>query len=104
MGFRNKEGGEEAEFFIVLLSQTSVSKKGYIQRELKLAMELLEEIPEGEIYLIPVKIDDCLVPAQFAAFQWVALQGSESYEQIRKSIRFQLTSRTRQSGTTKSAT
>ena len=96
-----KKAVKEAEFFVILLSQSSVSKKGYIQREFKLAIESLEEIPEGRIYLIPIKIDDCLVPTQFAAFQWVDLKGSGSYEEIRKAIHFQLSSAAKQSSSTK---
>lgn len=90
--FEIKKAVKEAEFFVVLLSPISVSKKGYIQKEFKLAMELLDEIPEGQIYLIPAKLDDCPVPAQFSAFQWVDLKGSDSHEQIRKAIQFQLSS------------
>jgi Cdc6-like AAA superfamily ATPase len=85
-----------ADFFVVLLSQNSVSKRGYVQREFKLAMELLEEIPEGQIYLIPVKIDNCLVPSRFATLQWVDLKGVGDYEEILKAIQFQQSSATRQ--------
>jgi TIR domain len=87
-----KKAVKEADFFVVLLSQNSVGKKGYIQREFKLAMETLEEVPDGQIYLIPIKIDDCLIPYQFAAFQWVNLEGTEGYDQVRKAIQFQLSS------------
>jgi hypothetical protein len=91
-----KKAVKGSEFFVVLLSQNSVGKKGYIQREFKLAMESLEEVPEGQIYLIPVRIDDCLVPSQFAAFQWVDLQSTEGHDQVQKAIQFQLSSSARQ--------
>jgi len=84
---------KESDFFVALLSEDSVSKKGYIQREFKLAMESLKEIPEGQIWLIPIKLDDCVVPTQFEEYQWVDLKGADSYEQIRKAIQFQLNSR-----------
>lgn len=98
-----KKAVKEAEFFVVLLSQNSVGKKGYVQREFKLAMESLEEIPEGQIYLIPIKIDNCLVPFQFAAFQWVDLQGTEGHDQVRKAIQFQLSSAAVQSASSVSS-
>jgi hypothetical protein len=100
--FEIKKAVKEAEFFVVLLSQNSVSKRGYVQREFKLAMEQLEEIPEGEIYLIPIKTDDCLVPSQFAGYQWVDLKGAEAHDEIRRAIQFQLSSAARQSASTKS--
>ena len=96
-----KKAVKECDFFVVLLSQTSVRKKGYIQREFKLAMESLEEVPEGQIYLIPTRIDDCLVPSQFAAFQWVDLQGPDGHDQVQKAIQFQLSSAAKQSASSK---
>jgi len=101
--FEIKKAVREADFFVVLLSQNSVSKRGYVQKEFKLAMEALAEIPEEQIYLIPVRIDDCLIPSQFAAFQWVDLKGAGAYEEIRKAIQFQLSSLAKQSGATKQA-
>lgn len=49
-------------FFIPLFSSTSVKKRGYIQREFKRAIDILEEIPPGEIFVIPVRLDPCEIP------------------------------------------
>lgn len=54
----------EADYFIALISSRSTSKRGYVQSELKLAMEVLKEFPENEIYLIPVRLDDCEMPLE----------------------------------------
>jgi hypothetical protein len=88
-----KKAVKEADFFVILLSKNSVSKKGYIQKEFKLAIESLDDIPEGQIYLIPIKIDNCLVPSQFSAFHWVDLHGTEAFKQVQKAIQFQTTLR-----------
>jgi hypothetical protein len=48
-----------SRFFIALLSTLSLSKTGYVQKELREAMSVLDEYPEQEIYLIPVRLDDC---------------------------------------------
>jgi len=50
---------KNSNFFIALLSNNSVSKKGYVQKELKKAMEILEEYPYGEGFLIPIRLDEC---------------------------------------------
>jgi hypothetical protein len=50
----------ESDFICVLLSARSLSKRGFVQREVKLALQLLEEIPEDEIFLVPVRLDDCV--------------------------------------------
>jgi len=46
-------------YFIALLSTKSVSKRGYVQREIRLALEVLQRMPEKEIFLIPARIDEC---------------------------------------------
>ena len=52
----------ESDFVIVFLSSTCVSKRGFVHREIKLAMDTLEEFPEDRVYVIPVKLDECVAP------------------------------------------
>jgi|MTBAKSStandDraft_2_1061841.scaffolds.fasta_scaffold27861_2 CheY-like chemotaxis protein len=49
---------KESSYFIAVISRHSVDKIGYVQKELKLGLEVLREFPESAIYLIPVRIDD----------------------------------------------
>ena len=48
-----------ARFIMIFFSAHSIAKRGYVQREFKLALEVLEEIPENQIFIIPVRLDDC---------------------------------------------
>src|SRR5687768_16128981 len=61
---------ETADFVLVFLSARSVEKIGYVQREFRRAMYRSEEMPEGYIHTIPVKLDDCAVPRRFSRHQW----------------------------------
>lgn len=54
-----------SSFFLACLSCHSVSSSGFMHRELKLGLRILDEQPEGRIYLIPILIDDCQLPARF---------------------------------------
>lgn len=49
----------ESRYFLALLSHRSVSRKGFINKELAEALEVLEEYPESEVFLIPVRLDEC---------------------------------------------
>jgi hypothetical protein len=49
----------ETDYALFLLSPNSLSKKGYVQKELKLTLDLLDESPSTEIFLIPVKLAKC---------------------------------------------
>lgn len=60
---------------LVFLSKTSVSKRGYVQREFRLAFDALQEIPQGQVFVIPVKLDDCEVPELFRRLHWAKVSG-----------------------------
>lgn len=48
-----------ADYFIALISKHSLSKTGYVQKELRKALSKCDELPDGTIYLIPVRLDEC---------------------------------------------
>src|SRR4051794_18393165 len=39
--------------FLVLLSDRSINKQGYVQREIRLALRIAEEQPQGKVYIVP---------------------------------------------------
>jgi len=56
---------------LLCFSSVSVAKEGYIQREYKRAMRYREEKPEGTIFVIPVRLDECELPFFIREIQWV---------------------------------
>jgi len=50
----------ESTHFVALLSSISIRKRGYVQTELKIAFDVLDEIPADEIFVVPVRIDECV--------------------------------------------
>ena len=58
------------DLFVACLSKNSVTKEGYVHKELKKGLDLLDRKPEGSIYLIPVRIDECKVPSRFQMLHW----------------------------------
>ena len=53
---------ETSQVFIACLSERSVDKEGYVQKELKMALDTYADKPPNSIYLIPVRLDECTVP------------------------------------------
>lgn len=80
---------KKADFIVILLSKTSVAKRGFVQREFKIALEYCEEKLDSDIYIIPCKIDDCEVPDKLSKFQWAELNTPEFFEQILNSLNLQ---------------
>lgn len=73
---------KSSDFFIACLSENSVSKRGYIQKELKEAISVLDEMPEGEIYIIPVRIDDCELPSSLTDRHWLDWSAPNAKEKL----------------------
>jgi DNA-binding response OmpR family regulator len=78
---------EECNFFLACLSEYSITKEGFVQKELKKGLEILERQPEGRIYLIPVRLDKCKVTKLFGKLQWCNLFESNGVENLLSSIR-----------------
>lgn len=65
---------KKASYFLAVLSKNSITKRGYVQKELKLAIDVLQEFPDSEIFLIPVRLDDCRpVSDELRHLHWVDL-------------------------------
>jgi len=77
---------EQSDFVMVFLSKRSVGKRGYVQREFRRVMYHSEEMPEGHIHTIPVKLDDCEVPRRFSRRQWVNLNDEGAFDLIVRAL------------------
>jgi hypothetical protein len=53
---------ESSDFFVACFSGNSVRKKGGFQSELRYALDCARQLPLEEIYIVPVRLDDCAVP------------------------------------------
>ena len=51
-------------YFIAILSKQLLSKKGYVQKELRAAFDELDEYPEGGIFVVPVRRRYCYYCAE----------------------------------------
>lgn len=61
---------EAADAVIVCLSNNSVTREGYIQRELKFVLDIALEKPEGVIFIIPLRLDNVQPPRRLRAWQY----------------------------------
>lgn len=79
-----------SKFVLIFFSTTSVSKRGYVQKEFKLALDVLDEIPVGQIFIIPVRLDECEIPINFRHLHYCDLFEKDGFEKVVKSINSQL--------------
>ncbi len=77
-----------SDAIIICLTKNSVDKEGYIQKEIKFALDKALEMPEGRIFLIPVKFEECEVPFTLSRYQWVDLTIESGYAKMMKALKF----------------
>jgi len=75
-----EEAVETSDVVIICLSNNSVSKEGYVQKELRYAREIALEKPDETIFLIPLRLDDCETPRGLRFFQWADYFGEKKEE------------------------
>jgi hypothetical protein len=82
-----------SDFILIFFSQTSIAKRGYVQREMKLALDTWEEVPEGQIHTIPIRLDACQLPERFNPFQGVDLFEARGLDRLIRAIQVGVTQR-----------
>ncbi len=79
---------EDCHIVLVCLSRASVSKEGYVQREIGFVLDRAEEMPEGAIFLIPAKLEECELPRRLRDYQAVNLYEAGGYERLREALEY----------------
>ena len=65
---------KSCDLVIVLLSKDSVSKNGFVQREISEALDMMKQFPPDRLFLIPARLDDCRPNhPELQEIQWVDL-------------------------------
>lgn len=69
-----KQAISTADFFLACFSTRSIRKRGWFQAELSFAMECVRQIPLGQCYFIPARLDPAELPAAIRLdYQYVDL-------------------------------
>lgn len=56
-----------SDVFLALLSEHSISKRGFVQAEIKIALEELENVPSGHTFVVPARLSPCEVPSELSS-------------------------------------
>jgi hypothetical protein len=90
--FEIKRVLNKASLILIFVSAHSVDRRGYVQRELKLVLDKLEEKLFDDIYAIPVLLDDdAIIPDELRKLHFTKASDSSCAAQIEDAIRHQLT-------------
>ena len=78
---------ERADFFLAFLSQNSVDRRGLLRKELRQALEKWKGMLEDDIYLIPVRLEQCEIPNELGGFQVLDLFAPDGWNRLDSAIR-----------------
>ena len=53
------EAIKSSDFFVALLSENAINKRGYVQKEIREALEVLQTIPEDQSFFLPCRLEEC---------------------------------------------
>jgi DNA segregation ATPase FtsK/SpoIIIE-like protein len=82
-----KKALDSSDAVIIILSTGSVSKEGYVQKELRFVLELALEKPEGTIFILPIRLNDCERPRGLRYIHSVDYFPPENCERAYESLR-----------------
>ena len=77
----------DADAIIVCLSKVSVTKEGYVNKEIRQALDIAQEKAEGAIYVIPLRLDDCAPSFErLKQLHWLDYFKPNAHEKLLKSL------------------
>lgn len=76
----------ESHIVLVCLSEAATTKEGFVQKEIRAALDVADEKPEGMIFVVPVRLEDCGVPQRLQRWQWVDLFQEAGFEVLCRSL------------------
>jgi hypothetical protein len=72
---------------LVCLSETSTTKEGYVQKEIRQSLDVADEKPDGTIFIIPIRLENCDVPERLRRWQWVDWFRDDGFERLHTALR-----------------
>jgi hypothetical protein len=84
--FEIRNAVRETDAVLVCLSQRSVSKEGYVQKEILNVLDIAKEKPEGTIFVVPVHLEPCALPRRLSTWQAVSLDDGRGYERLIRAL------------------
>ncbi|MBI5824940.1 MAG: toll/interleukin-1 receptor domain-containing protein [Chloroflexi bacterium] len=76
----------EADVVVVCLSK-QFNQAGFRQKEVRLALDTAMEKPEGEIFIIPARLEECDNLESLRKWHWVDLFEDDGYEMLKRALR-----------------
>jgi len=84
---RIPEAIRSSDFFLACLSPNSVNKRGFLQTEIKEALDIWQQHLISDIYIVPVWLEHCPMPESLRDFQAVDISEKNGWPRLVGAIR-----------------
>ena len=81
-----KKAVETTDLFVVCLSKRAVDKVGFVQKEIRFALDVADLQPEGRIFIIPLKLEECEVPDRLKSRHWINYFEADGYFKLQRAM------------------
>ncbi|MBV6402586.1 MAG: Hercynine oxygenase [Anaerolineales bacterium] len=76
-----------SDAIIICLTPNSVDKEGYVQKEIKFALDKAMEMPDGRIFIIPARLEECELPFSLKKYHAVNLHEKDGYTKLMQALK-----------------
>jgi hypothetical protein len=76
-----------SDVVIVCISEGFNRQRGYRQKEVRIALEEANLLPEGQIFIIPARLEECDMPESLRRWQRVDLFEVDGYKKLVHALR-----------------
>ena len=83
-----RQAVREADVVVVCLSR-QFNQRGFRQKEVRLALDTAIEMPDGEIFIIPARLEECDTLESLRKWHWVDLFEDDGYEMLLRALHAQ---------------
>jgi DNA-binding response OmpR family regulator len=79
---------KSTDVVVICLSRQSISKTGFVQKEIRYALEIADERPPGMLFLIPLRLEPCEIPEQLKRWHSADIfEREEDFERLLSTLR-----------------
>lgn len=82
---------EATDIVILCLTNSSVTKEGFVQKEIRKVLDISDHKPEGALFIIPMRLENCEPPRRLASWHYVdyfpAKRRNISYNRLLQSLK-----------------
>lgn len=76
-----------SDLAVICLSKQFIQHQGFCQEEIKIALEKTNLLPNGEVFIVPTRLEECDAPESLNRLQRVDLFEAGGYKRLIRALR-----------------